>query len=225
MAVERKRGCGYRKAGGLYIMADAGGGEPCHKLPVPLAICPTCGGGVKQVRGYSWAQVAMLGPVCELDPFHCETCPTCQPSIIEGGRFGLLWVGQQHYRTPGAFLAEAQVMGFSKRVNSWPVGFEPGQTWLGFAHPTGARLPDEAGIMQPGPGLFHVARSVRMELVITPSLRGEAWVRKYEEQGAVLVEVPDDDPDHAPRIRHHARGEALRKLAGAVELPEVGGEE
>lgn len=35
MAVEARRGCGYRKAGGLYLVAS-GMGSPCHRLPIPL---------------------------------------------------------------------------------------------------------------------------------------------------------------------------------------------
>lgn len=35
MAIEPRRGCGYRKMGGLYLVADALG-EVCHRLPFPL---------------------------------------------------------------------------------------------------------------------------------------------------------------------------------------------
>ena len=53
MAVEARRGCGYRKVGGLYLMGGTGG-MPCCKMPIPLHVCPTCHGGIKQTRGWSW---------------------------------------------------------------------------------------------------------------------------------------------------------------------------
>lgn len=40
MAVETKRGCGYRKIGGLYLVAG-NLSEPCDRLPWPLHVYPT----------------------------------------------------------------------------------------------------------------------------------------------------------------------------------------
>lgn len=59
MATEKKRGCGYRKIGGLYLVTD-GGGSPCDRLPFELDVCPTCGGGIKPARGWSWFSPAGL---------------------------------------------------------------------------------------------------------------------------------------------------------------------
>ena len=55
MAVEAKRGCGYRKQNGLYLV---GGGlsAPCDRMPFPLERCKTCGGGIKFTRGPQWLQ-------------------------------------------------------------------------------------------------------------------------------------------------------------------------
>src|SRR5260370_22228167 len=41
MAVEAKRGCGYRKAGGLYLVGG-GIGLPCDRLPYEIHECPCC---------------------------------------------------------------------------------------------------------------------------------------------------------------------------------------
>jgi hypothetical protein len=49
---DRKRGCGWRKPGGLYLCADGVGGV-CGKLPIPLDICPTCHGGIKFCRSWT----------------------------------------------------------------------------------------------------------------------------------------------------------------------------
>lgn len=53
MAVEAKRGCGYRKVGGLYLV---GGGlsAPCDRMPFLLERCKVCGGGIKFTRGPQW---------------------------------------------------------------------------------------------------------------------------------------------------------------------------
>jgi len=37
MAVEAKRGCGYRKVGGLYIVSG-GQGISCHRLPMNIHV-------------------------------------------------------------------------------------------------------------------------------------------------------------------------------------------
>ncbi len=50
---EAKRGCGYRSKGGLYLITE-GISKPCGRLPIPLTICPCCGGGIKVSRGYTW---------------------------------------------------------------------------------------------------------------------------------------------------------------------------
>jgi hypothetical protein len=41
MAVEAKRGCGYRRQGGTYLVCDAGG-FACGKIPIPITPCPLC---------------------------------------------------------------------------------------------------------------------------------------------------------------------------------------
>jgi hypothetical protein len=53
MAIEAKRGCGYRKVGGTYLVSG-GLGMPCCKMPILLKTCPCCGHGVKQSRGWTW---------------------------------------------------------------------------------------------------------------------------------------------------------------------------
>lgn len=55
MAVEGKRGCGFRKIGGLYMVGEYVS-VPCDRLPFILDVCPCCGGGVKQTRGTTWIQ-------------------------------------------------------------------------------------------------------------------------------------------------------------------------
>jgi hypothetical protein len=57
--VEAKRGCGYRKPGGTYLVSDSLGRE-CGKLPIPLDVCPTCHAGFKPTQGWTWVNGTVL---------------------------------------------------------------------------------------------------------------------------------------------------------------------
>jgi hypothetical protein len=57
--VEKKRGCGYREPGGLYLRTD-GIGRVCGALPIELTVCPTCSQGIKPARGWTWINIAAL---------------------------------------------------------------------------------------------------------------------------------------------------------------------
>jgi hypothetical protein len=66
------------------------------------------------------------------------------------------------------------------------------------------------------PGVFHAFKPKRVELVIVPSMREEAWVAELVEKGVTLVEVPEDDPDHKPvkrkvKSRREAAAERVAK--------------
>ena len=144
MSVEAKRGCGYRRIGGLYLVCE-GSGHPCDKLPFRLHRCPTCSAGVKQARGWTWLQPDVIFGG---DHANCNDgfalpngatmrCPVCQPS---SDKAGLLWVGAQFYKTTHEFLAEAATLGISKRIKALPHGFVLGQTWVLLAHPRAVRV-------------------------------------------------------------------------------------
>lgn len=162
MAVEAKRGCGYRKVGGLYL-AGSGLGIACDRLPVPLHVCPTCSHGIKPTRGFTWVDLPELvgGPhtLPYLDttpikgpadieipnvagkrkPCRCKKfCPLCK-NPAEIGRAGLLWIGEQFYKNAEEFEAEARTLGVSRRIATIPRGFELGKTWILFAHRLGLK--------------------------------------------------------------------------------------
>jgi hypothetical protein len=153
MAVEAKRGCGYRKVGGLYLVGG-GIGVPCDRLPIPLTVCPCCGQGIKQSRGWTWVDVNKLveGPHqinksdfqliggsevrgCWSEPcLEMEKCILCgHPETL--GKAGLLWIGAQFYKTPEEFIVEGRALGFSRRIRTVPRGFKSGETWVLLAHP------------------------------------------------------------------------------------------
>jgi hypothetical protein len=134
---EPKRGCGYRKAGGLYLMAGRPA-APCGKLPLKLTVCPTCGQGIKPARGWTWVNGKKLfeGVQCkydhELAPSYneCSTCRLFDPP----DKMGLLWIGEKFYKSPEEFLAEGMAQGISRRITAIPHDFESGKTWVLFAH-------------------------------------------------------------------------------------------
>jgi co-chaperonin GroES (HSP10) len=135
-SVEGKRGCGYRKAGGMYLVCS-GEGRTCGKLPMALEPCEQCEAlGVKcrleQSRSWTTVNIDKLFAsrecVTERVPAgfeeeirSLEKCSSC-PLQGDMGIGGLLWVGElkgsKHggYPTPEAFMEEADRMGISKRL-------------------------------------------------------------------------------------------------------------
>src|SRR4029453_596753 len=128
---EGKRGCGYRKGGGIYLVTD-GHGRYCGALPIPLSVCPTCHAGFKPARGWTWVNLAALAAVRGCSKVeNCGDCPIADAVIQE---VGLLWVGEKFYPTPHSFAAEAQEMGISRRISALPRRFKLGETWVALAH-------------------------------------------------------------------------------------------
>lgn|SRR5574341_501127 len=139
MAVESKRGCGYRKVGGLYMMGS-GLAARCDRMPYRLDRCPTCGNGVKFTRGVTWLQPDFF-PVHEGCHDH-GPCPVCGyvgadkdgeiPSDDHGPHL-LLWIGRAHY-SPESYLDESRRLGISRRLSAVPKGLVLGETWVLLAH-------------------------------------------------------------------------------------------
>jgi hypothetical protein len=170
--IEGRRGCGYRKPGGIYLVGPSEG-QPCCKLPFELSVCPCCSAGIKPSRGWTWVDVDKLffenpliipdvGEAC--DPL----CPLSKPGI---GRAGLLWVGEKFYPTTGDFTQEANLMGISRRISTVPRGFELGKTWVLLAHrkvvhkyPSPDSMVSDPEEMLPG--IFHMFKTIAVEYVV-----------------------------------------------------------
>lgn len=142
---ETRRGCGFRRGGGLYLRAD-GAGRDCGRLPLKLTCCPTCGEGIRQLRSWRWVDAAKLfaNQPCRLRENApagsflvtggpCGSCPGAHPESL--GRIGLLWIGKAFYRDVNTYNAESLAMGISRRISAVPVGFTLGETWVALAHP------------------------------------------------------------------------------------------
>ncbi len=80
---EPKRGCGYRKEGGLYLVSSRGA-QACGKLPIPLDICPTCNDGIKPSRDWTWIDGKKIAEDIECsfenhEFSECFRCPVHDP--------------------------------------------------------------------------------------------------------------------------------------------------
>lgn len=198
MAIEAARGCGFRKVGGLYLVCPKEG-RRCGLLPLPLTICPACGHGVKQTRGWTWINPEKLfeGATCRLPFDDCQTCPMHDPAYME--RAGLLWIGKQFYPTPEHFRLEADSMGISRRIAAIPRGFEVGKTWVFLAHPEAIPGQGENGNGEPRmiPGVFTIFKPTAIEMIVTETqARDEVEMARLRKRGITPVAVPDDDKDH-----------------------------
>lgn len=200
MASEARRGCGYRKVGGLYLTCDAPG-APCCKMPIELHVCPTCNQGIKQTRGWQWIDPRpWLADGCEANRSGHGLCPLALPDTL-GKRVGLLWIGAEFYPTPADFTQEALRLGVSRRIKTVPRGFKLGETWVFLAHPkviyrvqTGSTEAKTEWI----PGIFQVIRPTAVEKIITDVMaKDRELVADLEKRGITPVIVPAADPDHA----------------------------
>jgi hypothetical protein len=213
MAVESSRGCGHRKVGALYLVGS-GSGMPCCKLPIPLTPCPTCGGGIKQTRAFTWIDPRpWFKGECFGQPAHC---PAADPERL-GARCGLIWVGEKFYPTTEAFNKEADEQGISRRIAAVPKGFEIGKTWVLLAHPKAVY--EDTGMK---PGVFRIFRPQAIEKIVTASqARDDEAVARLRQQGIRPVIVPDDDPDHQGSVYDEIDDESdATVLANATQAGE-----
>jgi hypothetical protein len=182
MAVEARRGCGYRKVGGLYLVGG-GIGATCDRLPFELGVCPCCNAGFKPSLGWTW---------------------------IRPGKFekaGLIWIGGGFYKSPADFIKEGIEMGFSRRIKSIPRGFKAGETPVLLAHRKTIERPVtpedvennpklRGELIANFPGIFYVWMPQAVEKIFTESERGSEAVEDAEKRGIRAVFVPDNDKDH-----------------------------
>jgi len=214
MAVEARRGCGFRVIGGTYLVSGPGGFS-CGKLPVPLLPCPLCDHKPSFTRGIqriSPKNFLHAAPACSSDPSRCALCPFGRAFEQQEG--ALMWVGDRFY-TPQSFTEEAATLGPSKRISSVPQWFKLGM-WVFLAHEKVIESPcpicatvaplkienceecEGEGVMK-SPAIFYAYVPTRIERIIPKSWAGSVVAKDLEEQGFTLVEVPDEDKDHQPR--------------------------
>lgn len=186
-SVEGKRGCGYRKAGGLYLVSG-GYGRYCGALPIPLDVCPTCHQGIHPARGWTWVNLkALRGDkpcVQSVGPDYCDSC-----AFFTIEKAGLLWIGEKFYKTPHDFDNETVAMGISRRISQIPHDFKLGETWVAIAHrkaiPGPLVLGEEPTFT---PGIFHLFRPTAIEYIVKDD-DTEEKLESLEKRGITLVRV------------------------------------
>jgi hypothetical protein len=163
MACEKKRGCGFRKVGGLYLCGEYIN-VPCDRLPYELTSCPICGAGIKPSRGITEINPfklfgnhddggrdniigrltlsedpnsgAVIGSeIINHRPQRCtDKIRPCLMCDPPDGVAYVMTVGKRHY-TPQSFMQEAVEDGVSKRIPFIPKKMKLGETPVYLAHP------------------------------------------------------------------------------------------
>lgn len=193
--VEKKRGCGYRVPGGIYLRTD-GIGRLCGALPIELTVCPTCHHGIKPARGWTWINIAELAAVrgCHLENDLDKGCGDCPIADAKIQMAGLLWIGEKFYKTPGAFAQEGVEMGISRRITMVPKAFKLGETWVALAHRKAIPIVPGKPEQEYKPGIFHIFKPQRIEYVVK-SDDSDAKLEKMEKRGFYLVKVEREQMD------------------------------
>jgi hypothetical protein len=240
MAVEERRGCGFRQVGKLYLVGP-GLAIDCDRLPWPLdKPCPTCGTGIHLTRGIQWLDgKAFFGGNCaglnlDQEDFeklgaemkwrsvcHKDGCDICLSDSL--GKVALMWVGKRFYPTPEDFVREAISLGVSKAIRAVPKELKLGETYVLLAHLEGIiqesipETPEDVAEKIWTPAIFYVFRPQRIEKIITGKTPKEELAR-LEQRGITPVVVPCDDPDHNPEVRRRQKAQPRRKILG-VSIP------
>lgn len=193
MAIEAKRACGYRKVGGLYLVAGGLSG-PCDNLPFALEVCPVCGEGLRWTR--SPRRINALRLFGFHHPCSCGMfCPVCMP---DDGPHYLLGVGHRQY-TPEEFCFETMLQGVSKRIPAVPRDLVLGTTWIYLVHRHAiSQFAPDWGVRWPG-GVFCAFRPERVELLAWESDCTMRFRACQAARRVTVVPIPDGDPDHTPR--------------------------
>jgi hypothetical protein len=203
MAIEKARGCGFRRVGGTYLVGN-GLTRSCDMLPVKLLPCPTCGFKVPFNRGFMWLSKKWIenyakGHRATVTCTCPENCSLCFPETNDLKKYGFMWVGSNDY-SPASFIAEARKQGISKRIAKIPKGLKLGETWVLLGHKK-AIASGSVDSKKPEytPGVFYAFVPQRVEKLIWKSQATPKFLKELEEQGITPVIVPDGDKDHAPK--------------------------
>jgi len=216
MAVEPKRGCGYREIGGMYLVGD-GLQVVCDRLPMPLPeACPCCNGGIKHTRTPRKINALTLWGEHE----HCTedrpdpegmrsdryaiNCYVCHPNNDVAYIMG---VGENHYPKPQDFIEEARRLGVSKRIPAVPRDVVIGKTKIFLTHKKAltCQEKDAKGNDKYQAGVIYAFVVTAVEQIVKQS-EYEGVKDQLAKRNIRAVPVPDDDLDHQPKRKNKKRG-------------------
>jgi len=220
MAVEKVRGCGYRKVGGLYLIGGIMN-APCDRLPITLTVCETCGAGIKVGKGFTKINPFKLwgnhdGEVTDdrIETCHDpKSCYVCYP--LDGVGF-IMRCGEKFY-TMDSFMNEARAMGVSKRIPFIPRELKVGETPIFLVHKKAGwkyeDVPDgkngQKRMVVPCDGIFSAFIPMRIEQLVwekdIKGKKGQQLIKDLEKRGITPVVIPDKerggvhDPKYKPK--------------------------
>lgn len=210
MAIEEKRGCGYRKIGGLYMVGGAVG-LGCDRLPMKLEACPVCGAGIHFTRSMTLIYPLDLFNPHDTDEVICQCekrpCRVCDPT--EDIAY-VMNVGVQHYPTKEHFIEEANRMGVSKRIPFIPKHLKLSETIIYLAHPKACTVPvpteDDPESLQHrmldsqktgyALGIFMAFVPLRIEMPIYKKNLTKQKRAELKKRGITPIAIPTGDKDH-----------------------------
>ena len=196
--IEGPRGCGYRwKRGALYAVSSRAT-RPCGKMPVPVSRCPCCGEGISFSRAWRWLDEPWKwweNIKCDLGDDSeraCNNCPLRDGYQMPGAY--LLWIGEQHYPTPQAWVEESLRMGISRRIagDQIPRNLVVGETHILVAHSKAiSTLPSELTMgakVEHKPGIIAMFIPQHIE-VLVDGTEGDEEIEGYLRRGLTPVLV------------------------------------
>ena len=215
MAIEEKRGCGYRKLNALYLCGRYIG-IPCDRMPVEIGACPVCGQGLHFTRSMTEVDPLTLWGIhqpCK----DAATCMMCYPpsSSAEVGHY-VMTVGKKYY-SPRSFIEEATTMGISKRIPFVPKKLVLGTSVIYLAHLEAVEVREspmmqeamaliagsseqtkllEAETVKKAMGIFAAFRPQRVETLIREDELTDKKREELEKRGITPIPVPRGDTDH-----------------------------
>lgn len=217
MAIEGKRGCGYRVLGKLYLVGT-GFSVPCDNLPYPLDECECCGYAPPFSRNLQWIKKSYIKShqgfienipdseefgtrvVHEIKCKCRKDCPICWTDSNDLEKYALMWVGEKYY-TPDSFRLEAEKMGVSKAIPVIPKDLKLGETWVFLAHNKVKFYEgfDESGLALSEPiekaGIFYGFIPQRVEMLILESEATNEKIEELKSKGISPIIVPDDQAE------------------------------
>ena len=187
--IDQKRGCGWRSAGGLYLMSGRAVAH-CERMPQPLTVCNVCGSGAKPARGCTWVKLPYLiehehKTLCWQR--HCGVCPLNTQSH-EPEKMGLLWCGEQFYPTSEDYLREVAAQGVSRRIPAVPRELIIGKTWVLMAHRKAIESVGTQGKSTWIAGIIHAFIPTHIEYVVRGD-ESEEELQAKADRGITLVRV------------------------------------